>query len=144
MKALTRTLLIGTVIIAGAAFAKEGVQDPTVKARMDLMAGIAANTKTLGQMASGATPFNAEEAAAAKAALAAAAAKVPASFEPPATDPVSDAKPEIWTNWADFVTRSEALLTSAEAMDASTLEGVQAGMAGVGAACKSCHAVYKK
>jgi cytochrome c556 len=143
MKLLTKTILVGALMIAGAAFAKDGVQDPTVKARMDLMGTIAANTKVLGQMAGGEAAFNADAAATAKANLAAAAAEIPAKFEPQATDPVSDAKPEVWTNWADFMTKSETLLAQAEALDTSSLESVQAGMAGIGGACKACHSVYK-
>jgi cytochrome c556 len=143
MKLLTKTILVGALVIAGAAFAKDGVQDPTVKARMDLMGTIAANTKVLGQMAGGEAAFNADAAATAKANIAAAAAEIPAKFEPQATDPVSDAKPDVWTNWADFMTKSETLLAQAEALDTSSLESVQAGMAGVGGACKACHSVYK-
>ncbi|MCA3446390.1 MAG: cytochrome c [Rhodobacter sp.] len=143
MKPVTKTILVGTLILAGTAFAKDGVQDPTVKARMDLMGVIAANTKVLGEMAGGKATFTAEAAATAKANLAAAAAEIPAKFEPQATDPLSDAKPEVWTNWADFVTKSEALLAQAEALDTSSLESVQAGMAGIGGACKACHSVYK-
>ena len=143
MNVLTKTILVGALVLAGAAFAKDGVQDPAVKARMDLMGVIAANTKVLGKMAGGEAPFEAAAAETAKANLAAAAAEIPAKFEPQATDPVSDAKPDVWTNWADFVTKSEALLAAAEALDTTSLESVQAGMAGVGGACKACHSVYK-
>lgn len=144
MNSLTKTILVGAILVAGAAFAKEGVQDPTVKARMELMGTIAANTKILGGMAGGEATFNAEAAATAKANIAAAAAKIPAAFEPQATDPVSDAKPDVWTNWADFVAKSETLLAQAEALDTASLEGVQAGMGGIGGACKACHSTYKK
>ncbi len=143
MKQVTRTILAGTLILAGAAFAKEGVQDPAVKARMDLMGVIAANTKVLGEMAGGKVAFNAQAAATARANLTAAAAGIPAKFEPQATDPVSDAKPDIWTNWDDFLTKSETLLAQAEALDATSLEGVQAGMGGIGGSCKACHSAYK-
>ena len=143
MKIVTKTILVGALILAGAAFAKDGVQDPTVKARMDLMGVIAANTKVLGQMAGGEATFEAAAAATAKANLVAAAAEIPAKFEPQATDPVSDAKPDVWTNWADFVTKSEALLAAAEALDTTSLESIQAGMGGIGGACKACHSVYK-
>ncbi len=143
MKPVTRTILAGTLILAGAALAKEGVQDPAVKARMELMDVIAANTKVLGEMAGGKAAFNAQAAATAKANLAAAAAQTPAKFEPQATDPVSDAKPDIWTNWDDFLTKSETLLAQAEALDTTSLESIQAGMGGIGGACKACHSVYK-
>jgi len=143
MKPVTKTILAGTLILAGTAFAKEGVQDPAVKARMELMGVIAANTKMLGEMAGGKATFNAQAAATAKANLAAAAAEIPAKFEPQATDPVSDAKSDIWTNWDDFLTKSETFLAQAEALDATSLESIQAGMGGIGGACKACHSVYK-
>ncbi|MFY8146240.1 MAG: cytochrome c, partial [Rhodobacter sp.] len=85
----------------------------------------------------------AQAAATAKANLAAAAAGIPAKFEPQATDPVSDAKSDIWTNWDDFLTKSETLLAQAEALDTTSLESIQAGMGGIGGACKACHSVYK-
>jgi len=80
MKPVTKTILAGTLILAGTAFAKEGVQDPAVKARMELMGVIAANTKMLGEMAGGKATFNAQAAATAKANLAAAAAEIPAAW----------------------------------------------------------------
>ena len=141
--ALKKPMIIALVLITGAAFAKEGVKDPTVKARMELMDTIAANTKALGEMAGGKTAFDAAAAGTAKAAIAAAAAQIPAKFEPQATDPVSVAKADIWTNWDDFVKKSQVLLAAADALDASTVEGVQAGMAGLGGACKGCHSTYQ-
>jgi cytochrome c556 len=140
---LPKTLIAGLVLAGGVAFAKEGVQDPTVKARMELMGTIGMNVKTLGDMAGGKTAFDAAAAEAAKAAIVAAAAEVPVKFEPQATDPVSEAKPDIWANWADFTAKAEALGAAATAVDTSSLDGVKAGMGGVGGACKACHAVYR-
>lgn len=136
-------LVIAAVMVGGVAIAKEGVKDPQVKARQELMATIGANTKTLGEMAGGKIPFDATAAAAAKAALAAAAAEIPAKFEPQATDPVTEAKAEIWTNWDDFVAKSEALLKAAEAADTSSPETIGAGMGAIGGACKDCHTTYR-
>ncbi len=138
------SLILAAALIAGAAFAKEGVQDPQVKARMDLMGTQGMSAKTLGDMAGGKIPFDATAATAAKAALAASAAEIPAKFEPQATDPVSDAKPEIWAGWADFVAKSEVLLAAAEALDVTSAETIGAGMAAIGGACKDCHTTYRK
>jgi cytochrome c556 len=143
LKKITRTLIIGAVLVAGAAFAKEGVQDPTVKARMELMDGNAAAAKVLGGMAAGKTAFDAKAAEEAKLALATNAAGIAAAFKDPATDPVSVASPDIWTNWDDFVAKAEALQKAAEGMDTASLEGVQAGMGAVGETCKGCHSVYQ-
>jgi cytochrome c556 len=136
-------LVIAAVLVGGVAVAKEGVTDPQVKARQELMSVVAANTKTLGEMAGGKIPFDATAAATAKAALAAAAAEVPAKFEPQATDPKTEAKAEIWTSWDDFVAKSEALLKAAEAVDTTSPETIGAGMGAIGGACKDCHTSYR-
>ena len=143
MKVISKTLIAGLVLVAGVAAAKEGVQDPTVKARMDLMGLNARNAKILGDMAGNKAPFDAAAAAAAKAAIIANSAEIPVKFEPQATDPVSEAKPEIWTNWADFISKANGLGTAAAAVDTASLEGIKAGMGGIGGACKACHETYR-
>lgn len=143
MKIVTKGLIAGLVLVAGVVFAKEGVQDPTVKARMDLMGVIGMNTKALGDMAGGKAEFDAAKAAMAKDAIIAASAEIAAKFEPQATDPVSEAKAEIWTSWDDFVKKAEALNAAATALDASSLDSVKAGMGGIGGACKDCHTTYR-
>jgi cytochrome c556 len=136
-------MIAGLALAAGMAFAKEGVQDPTVKARMDLMGTIAMNTKILGDMAGGKTAFDAAAAEAAKTALAAAAAEIPAKFEPQATDPVSEAAPAIWTSWEDYLVKAQALVTAAEAIDVSSADTIGAGMGAVGGTCRACHSAYQ-
>jgi cytochrome c556 len=136
-------LVIAMVLVAGVAYAKQGVTDPQVIARQEVMGIIATNTKTLGEMAGGKIPFDATAAASAKAALAAAAAEVPAKFEPQATDPLTEAKPEVWTNWDQFVAKSEALLKAAEAVDTASPETIGAGMGAIGGACKDCHSTFR-
>lgn len=143
MKLMTKGLIAGLILVAGVAVAKEGVQDPTVKARMDLMATIGMNTKILGDMATDRTAFDAAAAQAAQAALVAASADIAAKFEPQATDPVAEAKPEIWTNWDDFVAKGEALNAAAVALDPSSLDGVKAGMGAIGGTCRDCHSLYR-
>lgn len=143
MKRVSSLIAVALIATGAAAFAEGEAADPTVKARMDLMKTIGMNTKVLGDMAGGKVAFDAAAAGTAQAALAAAAAGIPARFEPQASDPASEAKPEIWTGWDDFVAKAGALKTAAEALDPATLEGVQAGMAGVGGACKACHTAYR-
>lgn len=142
MNFVTKTLIAGLVLVAGAAFAAEAT-DPTVKARQELMDTIGANAKILGEMAGEKTAFDAAAAEAAKAAIIAAVAEIPAKFEPQATDPKSTAKPDVWTGWDAFLTKASALGTAAGALDPTTLDGVKAGMAGVGGACKDCHTTYR-
>ncbi len=75
--------------------------------------------------------------------LSGAASTITTVFEPQETDPVSEAKPEIWASWDDFGTKADGLMSAATAIDTSSLEGVQAGMAGIGGACKACHTDYR-
>ncbi|MBC7674473.1 MAG: cytochrome c, partial [Rhodoferax sp.] len=43
----------------------------------------------------------------------------------------------------DFVAKADGLVKASAALDASTVEGVQAGMGGLGGACKDCHTKYR-
>ncbi len=143
MKTYAKTLALGLILIGGIAVAKEGVENPLVKVRMDLMGSNGASAKVLGDMASGKVPFDAAAAAEAGGTLAGNAVQITEVFLPQETDPVSEAKPEIWTNWDDFATKADGLFKATMALDTSTLEGVQAGMAGIGGACKDCHTTFR-
>lgn len=143
MKIISKVFVVTLALSAGVAFAKDGVQDPTVKARMDLMGTIAMNTKTLGDMAGGKTDFDATAAAAAKAALSAAAADILVKFETEVDDPVSEARPDIWMNWDGFAEDAGALGAAADAMDVASLDGVKAGMGAIGGSCKGCHTDFR-
>ncbi|MDP4032897.1 MAG: cytochrome c [Pseudorhodobacter sp.] len=138
-----KAIVTGLVLVAGVAVAKDGVQDPTVKARMDLMGIQGQNAKILGEMAGGETPFDATAAEAAKVTLIGTSAEIAARFQTQASDPVSEALPEIWLNWTDFTAKADDLATVVAAVDTTTLEGVQAGMGKIGEACKACHSTFR-
>jgi cytochrome c556 len=97
----------------------------------------------LGGMAKGEKEFDAAAAEAAKQTLIANAAGIAAAFTNNASDPEAHAKPEVWTNWDDFVAKAGALGTAAAALDASSLDGIKAGLGAIGGACKDCHTTYK-
>lgn len=137
------TLALTAALAASVAFAKEEPTDPTVKARVAVMAAIGKNAKVLGDMAGGKAPFDAAAAASAKQAILAATAEIAPKFEPQASDPNSEAKPEIWTNWVDFVTKADAAKAAATALDAGSLDSVKVGMGALGGACKACHTDYR-
>lgn len=143
MKHITKAFSITCVLLAGAAFAKDGVTNPVVKERMDLMQTIRVNTGVMGDMASGKTAFDAAAATQARANLAAAAALIPAKFEAEETDPVDEARPDIWMMFDDFTSKAEALVTAAEAADTTSLETLQASMRAIGGSCQSCHESYR-
>jgi cytochrome c556 len=143
VKLIMKTLIAGVVMSAGIAYAEVEPTDPVVIARQDLMKTIGMNTKVLGDMAGGKADFDAAKAEAAKAALIAASADIGAKFETQSTDPGEEAKPEVWTNWEDFLKKAGALNAAATALDASSLDTIKAGMGGIGGACKDCHTSYR-
>lgn len=140
----TVLILTSSLMIASMALAHNGVKNPAVMARMQGMEQIGAASKVLGNMARGRIAFDAEAAASAKAALAQHAAEIPALFEAQEDDPKSEALPAIWSDFADFTAKADALRDAAEAMDVTSAETIAAGMGAVGGSCRSCHKAYRK
>lgn len=143
MKLTTKVLAIGFALVAGIAVAETPATDPTVIARQDLMKSFGGAAKTLGGMAGGKVAYDAAAAEAAKKALVDGAAMIEAKFKDNPTDPGSTAKPDVWTNWADFVTKAGGLQTASAALDTSSAESIGAGMGAIGGACKACHTSYR-
>lgn len=143
MKFATKTLILGLVMIGGIALAEIKATDPDVIARQTLMDGNGAALGALGAMAKGDKPFDAVAAEAAKQALIASAADTAAKFKTNAVDAASKAKPEVWTNWTDFVENADGLGKAAAALDTTSLDTVKAGLGAIGGACKACHTEFK-
>lgn len=139
-----KAVLIGAVLAAGAAYAEGERTDPNAIARSDLMKTIGKNTGILGDMAGGKAAYDAAAAEGAKAAIIEAAAKIEETFKDQgAADPASEAKPEIWANWDEFLADAKALGDAAGAMDVASAESIGAGMGALGGACKDCHTDFR-
>lgn len=140
-----RALAVGAILVTGVAYAQDAEPtDPNAIARSELMKLVGQNTGVLGGMANGKEPFDAAKAEAAKAALIEAASKIEATFaEQGAADPVSEAKPEIWTNWEDFLVKAKAFGDAAAAVDVASAETIGTGMGPIGGSCKDCHTTYR-
>lgn len=136
-------IIAGALVFASSVLAHSGVENAAVKARMDLMQDIRKGVGALGGMAKGEVDFDAEAAEAARAAIATSAAGIPAAFEAQETDPESTSKDNIWTDWEKFTAISSELETAAGAMDASSLDGVRAGIGAIGATCSGCHKEFR-
>jgi cytochrome c556 len=141
---LLKIVVLGATLAAGAAYAAGDATDPAAKAREDVMKAIGGAMGTLGGMAKGEVAYDAAAAEAAKAALVAAATGVPAAYETQGgEDPTSEAKPEIWANWDDFVKKADALTAAATAADVSSAEAIGASLGAIGGTCKDCHTTYR-
>jgi cytochrome c556 len=138
-----KLIFAGAVIAAGVAFAADRT-DPNAIERSDLMRKQGMNAGILGKMAKGETAYDAAAAEAAKAALIEASGQIEAVFMTQGgADPASKAKPEIWTNWEDFLVKAGALGTAAAALDVTSPETIGAGMGAIGGACVDCHKAYQ-
>ncbi len=135
-------LVLGAALLGGAAMAGDA-SDPIVIAQKNLMKSFGGSAKTLGGMAGGGTAYDAAAAEAAKAALIAGAAEIAAKWAVAGNDPEAESKPEIWTNWDDFMAKSKALGDAAAALDVSSVDGIKAGMGAIGGTCKDCHSTYR-
>ena len=113
---------------------------------MDGMSAIAENMKVLGQMWKGATEFDADVARSATAAIAEHASATPGLFEANETDPKSEARPEIWSNFEDFTDKASELEVIAIGVATSINDpsDLNAAMSALVANCKSCHSVYRE
>jgi cytochrome c556 len=141
---MIKVFAIGAILAAGTAIAQTERTDPNSIARSELMKMRGQNVGILSGMAEGKTPYDAAAAEAAKAALIETANKIETVFkEPGAADPASRAKPEIWTNWEDFLMKAKASSDAASALDVSSVESIAAGLAAVGGACGDCHKSYQ-
>lgn len=144
---MRKPILAGLFILAGAAaFAHSGVRNQAVLARMEAMKSIGDAMKVLGGMAKGQSAFDAGAAQAAAARIARHAAETPALFDPRETDPKSEAKPEIWADFADFTAKAEALETVAADLSTSiaTPDDLVPAVQRLGQACKACHSLYRE
>ena len=143
MKFTTKALVLGLIMAGGVAYAESKAADPDVHARQNLMQSNGGAMGVLGGMAKGEAAFDAAAAEAAKQQLITNAAGIAAAFTNNAADPENRAKPEVWTSWDEFVKDAEALGAAATALDASSLDGVKAGLGAIGGACKDCHTEFK-
>lgn len=139
-----KAIVIGALLTAGAAYAEGDRTDPNAIARSELMKKQGMNAGILGKMAKGEEPYDLAAAEAAKAGLIETAAQIETVFaEAGGEDAASEAKPEIWTNWEDFLVKAKALGEAAGAMDVASAESIGAGMGAIGGTCVECHKVYR-
>ena len=127
-------------------FAHSGVKDKNVKERMMLMKEMANNTKTIGQMLKGRTPFDANEAKLALERLASLSLETPKVFKINASDPKSEARPAIWDEFDEFTRLSKDLAETSLVLAGSinSIEDLRPALKGVSSGCKACHRQYRE
>ena len=141
-KMFTVVLITASSIV----FAHSGVKDKNVKERMMLMKEMANNTKTIGQMLKGRTPFDANEAKLALERLASLSLETPKVFKINASDPKSEARPAIWDEFDEFTRLSKDLAETSLVLAGSinSIEDLRPALKGVSSGCKACHRQYRE
>ena len=141
-KMFTVVLITASSIV----FAHSGVKDKNVKERMMLMKEMANNTKTIGQMLKGKTPFDANEVKLALERLSSLSLETPKVFKINASDPKSEARPAIWDEFDEF-TRLSKDLAETSLLLARSIDGIddlRPALKGVSSGCKACHRQYRE
>jgi len=140
------TLIVVLVCLTSAVAAHDGVKNAAVQARMHAMTNIGDALKVLVPMAKGKAPFDLSAAQAALQSIADHASQTPGLFEANETDPKSEALPEIWTSFADFTAKAEAMeqvaARGAELVD--TREALGETVRELSGTCLSCHKLYRE
>jgi len=135
--------ILSVTLLATAAVAHQGVKNPAVMARMDMMSEVGNAFGVLAGMASGKRGFDPERAAQARDDIAGSVPLVLRLFQAEERDPRDEARPEIWTNFPDFAQKAEAMGAGFAAMDVATLASLQASLPAAAATCGACHDVYR-
>ena len=132
-------------ICGTAIYCVASVESEAVKARTKAMSQISDNMRVLGLMLKGQVDFDLVSAKSAIQNIEKLAAKTPTLFEIEAVDPHAEAKPEIWSNYEDFVEKALTLQTVATAAGRSLVseEGLKDVIMSMGKTCKSCHSLYR-
>lgn len=145
MKSFKLIILI-SLTISSVAFAHSGVKDKNVKERMIVMKEMAGNTKIIGKMVKGKTSFDANQVKLALERLSALSLETPKVFTINATDPKSEAMPNIWDEFDEFTKLSKDLAETSIVLANSveTIEDLRPALKKISSGCKACHSRYRE
>lgn len=142
MKKKTAAALIVVAATAFQAAAQQVKTEDQIKYRKAAYTLMGLNFGILGAMAQDKKPFNKDEAIR-NADFVAMLSTVPKSYFGEGTDKDTKAKPEIWTNRADFDAKMDKMMTEAAKLPAvargADLAAFKKQVGDTGAACKACH-----
>ena len=133
------------VICGTGVYCIASVESEAATARTKAMSEISDNMRVLGLMLKGQVDFDLVSAKSAIQNIEKLAAKTPTLFEIEAVDPHAEAKPEIWSNYEDFVDKALSLKTAAIDAGGSLVDedGLRDVVMSLGKTCKSCHSLYR-
>ncbi|KGB82522.1 MAG: cytochrome C554 [Confluentimicrobium sp.] len=143
---------LGLSLLAGAALGasdEDMAVQAAIKARQAQMDLYAYNLGILGAMAKGDVEYNADIAGGAASNIVTLTSLDQSTLWPEGSDSMAAetrALPAIWDNFPDVMTKSQALVEAAVAMEAAAgtgIDGLRAAIGPLGGACGACHKVYR-
>ena len=113
---------------------------------MMVMKEMAGNTKIIGQMLKGKTAFDSNQVKLALERLSALSLETPKVFTINATDPKSEATPNIWDEFDEFTKLSKDLAETSIVLANSVEnpEDLRPALKRISSGCKACHSRYRE
>jgi len=141
-----KLIILISLTISSVAFAHSGVKNKNVKERMMVMKEMAGNTKIIGQMLKGKTSFDSNQVKLALERLSALSLETPKVFTINATDPKSEATPNIWDEFDEFTKLSKDLAETSIVLANSVEnpEDLRPALKRISSGCKACHSRYRE
>lgn len=137
-------LTIATLIASTSLVLAHSGATGDVKIRMDGMKSIAAAVKTLTGQANGTADFDTALVSGTADELARHAQQIPAVFRTKDMSHPSEATPEVWENWPDFIDLAAKLENAARmAGAAQTAAELTPAIAQIGQTCRACHETFR-
>lgn len=143
--------LIGIVLTSFGGLVLVEAQDddaPLAEYRQRLMTGMRAGMASIGDILKYKMPYSSDHFVIHAKNIGAYSELIPDAFKKELTAGATDAKPEIWENWDDFVAKAQALgeesAKLAAAAEAGDTAALMPQVKALGDACRGCHNVYRK
>lgn len=141
-------LVVFSVGVAIAFAQAQDEEEPVLVYRQKLMAGQRASMGAIGDILKYKLPYSTSHIAVHAKNIHEFATLIPDAFEKEMAEGRTDAKPEVWSNWDDFLakakTLSEASAKLAETAEGGDMRAVMQSVQGLGNACRGCHNEYRK
>ncbi len=123
--------------------AQDQITNKGVKKRVALMFTAQGAMATLTDMMAGRVAFQADKARAARRTLIRTNGNIVRRFRKPHADPLSNARPEVWTYWTDFKAQADASQEAARQLNVYSLNGLRRTLPNMLQTCLSCHDRYR-
>jgi cytochrome c556 len=121
---------------------------PLVEYRQKLMTGQRASMASIGDILKYKLPYSTNHIAIHAKNISEYAKLIPDAFKKQITAGATDAKPEIWQNWADFTAKAKAVEEASAKLSSVAATGdmkaILPEVKALGDSCKGCHNSYRK